>query len=156
MVARKAEAAFANDLIPVICVGETLHENREGLSKVVVMNQVEAALSHLTSEEVAKSIIAYEPVWAIGTGEVCKPAEAEKMVGNIRNLVKAIYGDEAAEGLRVLYGGSINSETIKGFAKSAKIDGYLVGSASVDHKEFSAIVKAVEDSIKDTKAQSKK
>lgn len=151
IVARKAEAAFANDLIPIICVGETLHENREGLSKVVVMNQVEAALSHLTSEEVAQTVIAYEPVWAIGTGEVCKPDIAEKMIVNIRNLVKAIYGEKSAEAVRILYGGSVNSETIVSFAKSEKIDGYLVGSASVDHKEFLEIAKTVEAGVKEPK-----
>lgn len=159
MVARKAEAAFANDLIPIICVGETLHENRDGLSKVVVMNQVEAALSHLTSEEVAQAVIAYEPVWAIGTGETCKPEDAAKMITNIRNLVKAIYGEKSAESLRILYGGSVNSETIAPFAKTDKIDGYLVGSASVDHKDFSEIVKIVESNSKDVathRAQVKK
>lgn len=144
VVAKKAEAAFANDILPIICVGETLHENRDGLSKVVVMNQVEAALSHLTREEVAKTIIAYEPVWAIGTGEVCKKDDAEKMILNIRNLVKALYGEKTSDEVRILYGGSINAQTIDNFAKSDKIDGYLVGSASVDHHEFSEIVKVVD------------
>lgn len=155
MVARKAEAAFSHDISPIICVGETLHENRDGLSKVVVMNQVEAALSHLTSEEVANSIIAYEPIWAIGTGEVCKVGDAEKMITNIRNLVKALYGNETAEKVRLVYGGSVNPDTIKQFAKSTKIDGYLVGGASVVPKDFAAIVKEVNANVK-LKEKSKK
>jgi triosephosphate isomerase len=144
MVAQKAESAQANGITPIICVGETLHENQDGLSKVVVMNQVEAALSLLTASEVDASVIAYEPVWAIGTGQVCKPVDAEKMINNIRNLVKAIYGEEAAKNVRILYGGSVNDESVKGFAKSNKIDGFLVGSASVDSKKFTAIVEEVE------------
>lgn len=157
-VAKKAEAAFAHDITPIICVGETLHENRDGLSKVVVMNQVEAALSHLTGEEVAKVIIAYEPVWAIGTGEVCKPSDAEKMIVNIRNLVKAIYGEDSAKSVRIIYGGSVNADTIKQFAKSEKIDGYLIGGASVDPKNFAAIVSEVDkkDNSKKSKVESKK
>lgn len=152
-VAKKAEAAFANDILPIICVGETLHENRDGLSKVVVMNQVETALSHLTSEEVGQCVIAYEPVWAISTsgGLECKPADAEKMICNIRNLVKALYGENAAESVRVIYGGSVNSTTVKPFAKLDKIDGFLVGSASVDPKEFSLVVKEVEATVKEPK-----
>lgn len=146
VVARKAEAAFANSIIPIICVGETLHENQDGLSKVVVMNQTETALSHLTAEEVSQCIIAYEPVWAIGTGKVCKPGEAEKMIGNIRNLVKAIYGEEASESVRIVYGGSVSAETIGKFASSKKIDGFLVGGASVVDEEFTAIVNEVEKS----------
>lgn len=147
-VARKAEAAFANAILPIICVGETLHENQDGLSKVVVMNQVETGVSHMTSEEIAKSIIAYEPVWAIGTGRVCKPEEADKMALNIRNLIKAMYGEKAATGLRVLYGGSVDDKTVKGFLKTKNVDGFLVGSASVNGEKFVNILKEVEDSAK--------
>lgn len=151
-VARKAEAAFANSLLPIICVGETLHENQDGLSKVVVMNQVEAGISHLTSDEVSQTTIAYEPVWAIGTGKVCKPEIAEKMAGNIRNLVKALYGEKAAENVRILYGGSVDDKTVNNFLKAKNIDGFLVGSASVSEEKFVNILKEVENSVKvDTK-----
>jgi triosephosphate isomerase len=155
VVARKAEAAFANGIIPIICVGETLHENQDGLSRVVVMNQVETGVSHLTAEEVGQCVIAYEPVWAIGTGKVCKPADAEKMITNIRNLIKAIYGEKASEAVRIVYGGSVNDETVGKFASSKKIDGFLVGSASVDDERFSAIVNEVEKSAPEVKTEKK-
>jgi len=142
VVAKKAEAAVAHDIIPIICVGETLHEKEDGLGKVVVMSQLETALSHLTAGEIAEVVVAYEPIWAIGTGHICKPAEAEKMAGYIRVLVKALYGEKAAEGLRVLYGGSVTDENTADFAKLTKVDGVLVGGASLDHAKFSQIVKA--------------
>jgi triosephosphate isomerase len=144
IVSQKAEVAVAHEIIPVICVGETLHEKEDDLSKVVVMNQVEAALSRLTASEVAEIVIAYEPVWAIGTGRVCKVSEAEKFASHIRNLIKALYGERAAKEIRILYCGSIDDENVKGFAKSRKLNGVLVGGASLDDKKFSAIVKAFE------------
>ncbi len=146
VIAGKAEVAKAHDITPIICVGETLHEKEDGLSKVTVMNQVETCLSHLTASEVAESVIAYEPVWAIGTGHICKVEDAEAMITNIRNLVKALYGEKAAKDVRIIYGGSIDEKNVKPFAKSGKIDGVLVGSASLDHKQFAAIVKVFEGS----------
>jgi triosephosphate isomerase len=83
-------------------------------------------------------------VWAIGTGRTCKVTDAEKMIDNIRNLIKAVYGEKVADRIQILYGGSINEETIQNFAKSKKINGFLVGSASVDDKKFATIVKTVE------------
>lgn len=142
VVAKKAAAAVAHDLIPVICVGETLHEKNDGLSKVVVMSQLETALSHLTAGEIAEAVVAYEPVWAIGTGHICKPADAEKMAANIRALVKALYGEKASESLRVLYGGSVTDENAVDFAKLKLIDGVLVGGASLDHEKFAKIAGA--------------
>jgi len=144
VVAKKAAAAYAHDLIPIICVGDTLHEKEDGLSKVVVMNQLETAISHLTAEEIAEIAIAYEPVWAIGTGQVCKPADAENMASNIRALIKALYGGKAAEGVRVLYGGSVTDVNAGDFAKLRQIDGVLVGGASLDHEKFTKIAKAFE------------
>jgi triosephosphate isomerase len=141
MVAKKAAAAVAHDIIPIICVGETLHEKEDGLSKVVVMSQLETALSQLTAAEVAEAVVAYEPVWAIGTGHVCNPTDAEKMSENIRVLVKALYGEKAASDIRVLYGGSITDENAATFAKLVQTDGVLVGGASLDHRKFSSIAK---------------
>jgi triosephosphate isomerase len=154
IVAKKAEAAVAHNITPIICVGETLHENEDGLSKVVVMNQVETALSHLTASEVAEAIIAYEPVWAIGTGRICKPATAEKMAKDIRGLVKAIYGEKSASGLRILYGGSVSDENVSQFAGLKNVDGVLVGGASLDHKKFSVIVKEFEKTKPKTEKKS--
>jgi triosephosphate isomerase len=144
IVAKKAAAAYAHDLIPIICVGETLHEREDGLSKVVVMNQLETAISHLTAEEITEIAIAYEPVWAIGTGQICKPADAENMASNIRALIKALYGEKAAEGVRVLYGGSVTEKNAMEFTKLKRVDGVLVGGASLDHVKFTKIAKAFE------------
>jgi len=144
VVARKVEAAVAHELSPVICVGESLHEKEDGLGKVVVMSQLETAISHLTAAEIAEVAVAYEPVWAIGTGHVCKPAEAENMAANIRALIKALYGEKASEGVRVLYGGSVTDENAADFAKLKQVDGVLVGGASLDHEKFTKIAKAFE------------
>lgn len=142
MVAKKAAAAVAHDIIPIICVGETLHEKEDGLGKVVVMSQLETALSQLTASEIAETVVAYEPVWAIGTGHICKPADAEKMAKNIRALIKALYGEKAATEVQVLYGGSVTDKNAAEFASLKLIDGVLVGGASLDHEKFSQIVYA--------------
>lgn len=146
IVARKAEAAYANGIIPIICVGETLHEKEDGLSKLVVMSQVETGVSHLTSEEIAKSVIAYEPVWAISTNQSieCKPDYAEKMAKNIRALIKALYGENTGRSVRIIYGGNINDKNVTGFAKSKELDGVLVGAASLDYNKFNEIVEVYE------------
>jgi len=142
IVAKKAAAAVAHDIIPIICVGESLHEKEDGLGKVVVMSQLETALSHLTAAEIADVVVAYEPIWAIGTGHTCEPEHAETMAKNIRILVKALYGTKAAEGVRVLYGGSVTDENTADFTKLVAVDGVLVGGASLDHSKFAQIVKA--------------
>ncbi len=142
LVAKKAVAAYSYRITPIICVGETFHEKGDGLSKVVVMSQLEAALSQLTAGEVAEVVVAYEPVWAIGTGLTCEPTEIAAMAKNIRGLVSALYGKKAAEGLRVLYGGSVNDENVGAIAKVAGVDGVLVGGASLNFDKFSSIVKA--------------
>lgn len=142
VVAKKAAAAVAHDIVPIICVGETLHEKEDGLGKVVVMSQLETALSYLTAAEIAEAVVAYEPIWAIGTGHICKPEDAEKMAMNIRVLVKALYGEKASNEVRVLYGGSVTDENTAQFAKLKAVNGVLVGGASLDHYKFSQIVKA--------------
>lgn len=151
VISQKAEVVVAHEITPIVCVGETLHEKEDGLSKIVVVNQVEAALSRLTANEVADLVIAYEPVWAIGTGRVCKVEDAEVVAGNIRNLIKALYGEKPAKSVRILYGGSADAKNVKPFAKSKKIDGVLVGGASLDNKEFAKIVKTFESNSKGTK-----
>ena len=140
VIAQKAEVAVAHELIPIICVGETLHEKENGLSKIVVISQVEAALNKLTASEIEKIVIAYEPVWSIGTGHICKVKEAEIINENIRNVIKALYGEKAAKRIRIIYGGSIDERNVEGFVESTKIDGVLVGGASLDPKKFTEIV----------------
>ncbi|MDO8507524.1 MAG: triose-phosphate isomerase [bacterium] len=141
VVAKKAEIVVRHDMVPVICIGETLHEREDGLSKVVTLSQLEASCKHLTGEEIAESVIAYEPVWAIGTGQVCDEKEAEKMAADIRGLIHSLYGEKAAEKVRILYGGSVTGKSAKEMKAAKNIDGLLVGGASLDHKEFTAIVK---------------
>lgn len=155
IVAKKAAAAYSQGIIPIICVGETYHEKQDGLSKLVVMNQIEAALSLLTAVEVADIVIAYEPIWAIGSGLVCNPADMAIMAKNIRGLVSALYGKEASTGLRILYGGSVNPDNAKEVSMVEGIDGVLVGGASLDHVKFSAIVKDFNKKQSSTKAKKK-
>lgn len=145
IVAKKAAAAVKHQITPIICVGENLHEKMDGLTKLVVAGQVEASLSELTPEEVEKVVIAYEPIWAIGTNHVCEPAVANTVAGNIRNLIKALYGIRAAERVHIAYGGSLDDKNINGFQDKAEIDGFLVGSSSLDHAKFSKIVAKVDE-----------
>lgn len=147
-VAKKAEIVVRHDMIPVICVGETLHEREDKLSKVVVLSQLEASCKHLTAEEIAGSVIAYEPVWAIGTGHVCDEKEAGEMAADIRGLIKSLYGEKASEAVRILYGGSVTAKTVKNYKKAKNIDGLLVGGASLNHQEFAKIVKVYSETAK--------
>ena len=158
MVANKVASAVAHGITPIICIGDTLHEKRDGLSKVVVMSQLETALSYLTESEVSDIIIAYEPVWAISTsgGMVCEPVDAEKMAKDIRSLVSALYGKKAATDVRVLYGGSVKDSNAEGYAKIKNMDGALVGAASLDYNNFTKIVIAYDKLASSTRKESTK
>lgn len=144
IVAKKASALVRHGITPIICVGENLHEKMDGLTKLVVAGQVEASLAELTGKEIAGSIVAYEPVWAIGTGHVCEPKKAAEVIRNIRNLIKVMHGEAVSESVRVIYGGSIDDKTVKGFLSGKDNDGFLVGGASLDHEKFAAIIMAVD------------
>jgi triosephosphate isomerase len=144
IVAKKAAALVKHGVTPIVCVGENLHENMDGLTKLVVAGQTEASLADLTSEEVAGIVVSYEPVWAIGTGHVCEPAKANEVAKNIRNLIKVLHGEKAANGVRILYGGSVDGDSVKGFVNQSEIDGFLVGGASLKADEFAKIVDVVE------------
>jgi len=144
-VSRKVAAAVHNGLTPIICVGDTWRENENGLAKVVATSQVEAALYLLTATDVSNVVIAYEPIWAIGSGKVCKPADAAKIIVAIRKTIEDLYGKRAAEKVRVLYGGSVDGKSAKVFLARPEIDGVLVGGASVDFNEFSQIIKISEN-----------
>lgn len=141
VVAKKAATAIKHGITPIVCVGENLHEKMDGLTKLVVVGQVEASLANLKPDEIEKIVIAYEPIWAIGTGHVCDPSIADAVAKNIRNLIKVLYGAKAAEKVHIVYGGSLDSKKVKAFLKEPNLDGFLVGGASLDHNEFSAIVK---------------
>jgi triosephosphate isomerase len=141
MVARKARAVLAHDMIPIICVGETIDEREAGDTDAKVTGQVEAALAGLDPGQVATLVIAYEPIWAIGTGRTATPDDAQAVCGLIRRLVADGHGAEAAGQVRVQYGGSVKPSNIVELMAQADIDGALVGGASLDPDEFSRIVR---------------
>jgi len=144
MVAQKVEAAARNDLMPVICVGDTFQERNDGLTRVSVLNQLEAALHFLTPKEVEKTVIAYEPIWAVGTGKNCSPKKASEIISNIRYDIKRIYGEGVSKNIRILYGGSVDSKNVLGYFREEEIDGLLIGGASLRRNEFVKIVKSAE------------
>ncbi len=139
-VSQKVSAAVRNGIMPIICVGETHTERVAGHTKRVIHDQLTTALHGLTSSDMADVVIAYEPVWAIGTGDVAKPDQVVKAVECIRHNITELYGKKAAANVRVLYGGSVVPDVAKGYLELEGIDGFLVGGASVNYHQFSNIV----------------
>lgn len=142
-VNKKVHAALKHGLTPIICVGETLSEREQGHTDEVVRTQLRKALEGLTKEQVAQVVIAYEPVWAIGTGNVCDAKEANRVCGLIRSILSDLFGTEVSEKVRIQYGGSITPENIPDLAAQEQIDGGLVGGASLKPDSFATIVKTV-------------
>ncbi|HJQ31200.1 MAG TPA: triose-phosphate isomerase [Pyrinomonadaceae bacterium] len=139
-VNRKALAAIGAGLTAIICVGETL-EQREGVgAESVVRGQLEGGLRDLTASDLERIIIAYEPVWAIGTGRTATPEQAQEMHAFVRRVFAARFSQEAAERLRILYGGSVKPDNIAGLMKQPDVDGALVGGASLEAETFAKIV----------------
>lgn len=141
MINKKAKKILSLGLIPIICCGESLEQRESGVTDSHIASQIKAALEGLTSEEVAKSIIAYEPIWAIGTGKTCDSVEANRVIAMIRNVVKEIAGAQASDAIRILYGGSVKPATIAEQMAQSDIDGALVGGASLKADSFAQIVK---------------
>jgi triosephosphate isomerase (TIM) len=139
-VALKVEAAVRNGIMPILCVGETKTERLAGHTRRVLHDQVVTALKGLTSSDIEDLVIAYEPVWAIGTGDVAKPDQVLNAVECIRMNIRELYGKKASENVRILYGGSITPDVARGFLELNGIDGLLVGGASVNYHQFSNIV----------------
>ena len=139
-VNKKLKAAFENGLKPIVCVGETLEQREEGKAVEVITKQTELALEGLTKEQVKSTIIAYEPIWAIGTGKTATSEDANNAIKEIRNKIEQIYGKEVAEDVIIQYGGSVKSKNAKELFTMSDIDGGLVGGASLDPEEFSKIV----------------
>ena len=139
-VNKKVRAALDNGIIPIVCVGETLEEREKGATNDVVERQVKIALKGLSSEEVAGLIIAYEPVWAIGTGKTSSPEDAQEVAAKIREIITNDFGNESSEKVRIQYGGSVKPENIKIFMKQNDIDGALVGGASLDVDSFVQLI----------------
>jgi triosephosphate isomerase len=143
-VNRKVKAALAHDLIPILCVGETLEENEAGITREVVTRQVEQGLDGVDSTLMDHVVIAYEPVWAIGTGRAATAEGANQVIADIiRIVLSRMYNENIAQEIRVLYGGSVKANNAGEFFRQPDIDGALVGGASLKTSEFIPIVKAV-------------
>jgi triosephosphate isomerase len=139
VVASKVQAALRHGLVPILCVGEGLDVRREGRHVPHTVAQLDAALDGLSAETVAGVVIAYEPVWAIGTGEVATPDDAQEVCAAIRARLAERFGTETAERVRILYGGSVKAANTAGILAGPDIDGALVGGASLDADEFAQI-----------------
>ncbi len=139
-VNQKITAAFEYGLIPIVCVGERLEQRELGITNKVILTQTEGALAGIPAEQVAKLVIAYEPVWAIGTGKTASDSDAQAVIAYIRNIITQLYSTDTAEQVRILYGGSVKPDNVKGLMAQTDIDGALVGGASLDADNFARIV----------------
>ncbi|MHA6512196.1 triose-phosphate isomerase [Tessaracoccus sp. Z1128] len=137
----KAAKALAAGITPIICVGEGLDIRKEGRHVEYTLEQVRGTLAGLTAEQVAGLVIAYEPVWAIGTGEVATPEDAQEVCGAIRKEVAALYDGPTAEAVRIQYGGSVKADNVAQIMAQPDVDGALVGGASLKPDEFAAVVR---------------
>ena len=139
-VNKKVHSAFAHNLIPIVCVGETLEQREEGVTRTLVEGQTRAALKDLSVENVKACVIAYEPIWAIGTGKTATSEDANEVIGYIRNTVAEVAGQEAADAIRIQYGGSMKPDNASELMAMPEIDGGLVGGASLKAEDFSKLV----------------
>jgi len=146
-VNRRARAALDHDLTPIICVGESLAERRGGETELKIKLQVRAALSEVDADEAREVVVAYEPLWAIGTGESATPDQAQDAHRTIRELLRGIYDVDVAESIRILYGGSVKPHNIDGLIEQPDLDGALVGSASLDSESFLSIARSVQEHV---------
>ncbi|MFO1444562.1 triose-phosphate isomerase [Bacillus sp. Bva_UNVM-123] len=141
-VNKKALAAFSYNLTPIICCGETLEQREKGETNAFVGSQVELALKGMTEDQVKQVVIAYEPIWAIGTGKSSTAADADEVCGYIRQVVSKQFSQEAARAVRIQYGGSVKPENIKEYMAQPNIDGALVGGASLEAGSFLQLLEA--------------
>ena len=139
-VNKKLHSAFSCGILPILCVGEVLAERDAGSALTVVEKQMKAALQGLSVDQVKKITVAYEPVWAIGTGRTATPEQADEMCGHIRGIISALYDEEVAEEVTVQYGGSVKPDNASELMNMYEIDGALVGGASLSPEQFLAIV----------------
>lgn len=144
----KVAAAIRNGIRPVLCVGETASERAHGETKDVIHDQLLGGLANITSEELSEVVIAYEPVWAIGTGHNALPTDVIEAIVSIRAQLKHLYGAKAAQEVQVLYGGSVTAESAADYLALQEVDGLLVGGASLDAAVFTAIVEKAHASAK--------
>lgn len=136
----KLKKAHETGLLPIVCCGETLEEREAGETEVVVRRQINAAFEGISPEQTSKTVIAYEPVWAIGTGRTATAAQAQEVIGFIRGLIEAKYGDVISEEVRIQYGGSVKPDNVEEIMNEVDIDGALVGGASLKPDSFLSLV----------------
>jgi triosephosphate isomerase len=141
VVNRKVRSVFSHAMVPILCVGESLEEREAGATEEKVAGQVRRDLQGVASQDAARLVIAYEPIWAIGTGRNAEPADAGQVVALIRDTLSSAYSKEVADAVRVQYGGSVKAGNIRDFMAHPEVDGALVGGASLDPEEFALIVK---------------
>ena len=142
IINKKVHAALGAGLIAIVCVGETLEEREKGETMDVIKSQFSGSLAGLSAEQMANVVIAYEPVWAIGTGKVATPEQAEEVHLDLRKLLETSYNSEVAENVRIQYGGSVKPDNASELLSQPNIDGALVGGASLKADDFAAIVSA--------------
>jgi len=140
-VNKRTHAAYRHELKPIVCVGETDEEHEAGQTEAVVERQIRDGLANLSGAQLSELVVAYEPVWAIGTGKAATAEDANETIGYIRKTLAAISSDDVAEGIRIQYGGSVSPGNIAQFMSQPEIDGALVGGASLDPKSFAMIVR---------------
>ncbi|KRF36075.1 triose-phosphate isomerase [Nocardioides sp. Soil805] len=140
----KAHKALAAGMTPIVCVGEGLEVRKAGEQVTFTLAQVDGSLAGFTAEQVAGLVVAYEPVWAIGTGEVATPDDAQEVCGAIRERIREVHGDAAADGVRIQYGGSVKAANVAGIMEKPDVDGCLVGGASLQAEEFGGICRFYE------------
>ena len=139
-VNKKVKAVIANSMVPILCCGETLEERQQSMAEAKVQGQVREGLAGLSAEMVSNLVVAYEPIWAIGTGETATAEDAQAMCAEVRQVVREAHGDKAADAVRVQYGGSVKPGNIVELMSQPDIDGALVGGASLEADSFAAIV----------------
>jgi triosephosphate isomerase len=147
LVNAKVKAAFANEITPIVCIGEGLEIRETGEQVPYTLAQLDGALAKIPAEQAARIVIAYEPVWAIGTGKVATPDDAQEVCGAIRGRLAELYPGGVAETARVLYGGSVKASNIAGIMAMPDIDGALVGGASLDGDEFATLCRFPEHAV---------
>jgi triosephosphate isomerase len=139
-VNKKVKSALAHGLLPIVCVGETLEQREEGVTEAWVSGQVKAAFEGISADDAKKVVVAYEPIWAIGTGRTATPEDANKVNGICRATIEQLYGNDVAQAIRIQYGGSMNPKNATELMAQEHIDGGLIGGASLKAEDFSKVV----------------
>ena len=151
----KVQAAYRNDIIPILCVGETTGERTDGETTDVLHDQLVGGLTNITGEEAKSLVVAYEPVWAIGTGKIPTAGDISRAIKSIRSQIKHLFGEDVSKNIQVLYGGSVTTDNASSILAIEGVDGLLIGGASLDVHAFAEIIKKAYDSDAATKKSSK-